>query len=71
MKRWVEGLLNVNGTVCIKIEYAFLQMMKGFVKAETGMAGGKSGNKDVEVHGWETVVDHLAVMDFDSVKALT
>ena len=41
-------------------------MMKGFVQAETGMAGGKSGNEDVEIDGWQTVVEDVAVMDLDS-----
>ena len=49
MKWWIDGSLDVYDRVGIEIEYAFLQVMECFVKAETGVTGGKGGGEDVEV----------------------
>ena len=65
LDRWIVGSLNEDDGIGVGIENPRTQMIKGAVEMESGMAGGETGHKDIEIGriGFAALV-HL-VVDFD------
>ena len=67
MKWWIDGSLDIDDGVGIKVEDAFFHMMEGLVEAETSMTGGEGRHEDVEIDGGLTIVGDLTIVYLDSV----
>ena len=49
LDRWIVGSLDEDDGIGVGIENPRTQMIKGAVEMESGMAGGETGHKDIEI----------------------